>query len=111
MLELMKQIANQTGEAMVPARFLFGTVTKTDPLTVFVDNRFPLSSPALVVLRELNGHTHAVPQSGTEAANGHSHLVPQNITEKENTAGLTEGDKVVLLRNQGGQSYLILGRI
>ncbi len=95
----------------MPARFLFGAVTKTDPLTVFVDNRFPLSGPALVVLRELNGHTHAVPQSSTEAANSHSHLIPQTISEKESTAGLSVGDEVVLLRNQGGQTYLILGRI
>lgn len=95
----------------MPARFLFGTVSKTDPLTVFVDNRFPLSGPALVVLRELLGHTHVVPQLRTESADGHTHAVPQNVTEKENTAGLSVGDEVVLLRNQGGQSYLILGRV
>lgn len=83
MLEQIKRISKQTGEAETPTRFLFGTVTKLSPLTVFVDSRFYLSSAALVRLKE-----------------------------SEQAAGaLAIGDKVVLLRNQGGQQYLILGRV
>ena len=82
MLEQIKQISRQTGEAETPTRFLFGTVAKPSPLTVFVDSRFYLSGPGLL---ELKG-----PEGGEP---------------------LAEGDKVVLLRNQGGQQYLILGRV
>lgn len=45
----------------------------------------------------------------TEVASNHSHGVMQfdsNIAE-----ALKVGDKVVLLRNYGGQEYLILGRL
>ena len=52
---------------------------------------------------------HIVPGHSTEAASNHSHGVRQfdsNIAE-----ALKVGDKVVLLRNYGGQEYLILGRL
>lgn len=57
MLEELKKVVKQTEEANVPARFLFGEVKKLSPLTVLVDNRFYLSPPALVVLKEMYGHT------------------------------------------------------
>lgn len=79
MLEQIKRISKQTGEAETPTRFLFGTVTKLSPLTVFVDSRFYLSGPALISLLD--------------------------------TPSPAVGDKVVLLRNRGGQQYLILGRV
>lgn len=60
MLEELKKVVKQTEEANVPARFLFGEVKKLSPLTVLVDNRFYLSPPALVVLKEMYGHTVAM---------------------------------------------------
>lgn len=70
-------------------------------------------------------HTHAVPQQTTGEADGHSHSVPQQATEgtaltsdptplqtaTEVYTGLLAGDKVVLLRNAGGQKFLVLGRV
>ena len=139
MLEQIKRISKQTGEAETPTRFLFGTVTKLSPLTVFVDSRFYLSGPGLVMLKELSGHRHTVPQHATVPVGDHTHILPQAVTQEANThthnipqsetngagghtheiakwdteiaEGLTVGDKVVLLRNQGGQQYLILGRV
>ena len=92
MLEQLKKIVKQTEEANVPARFLFGEVKKLSPLTVLVDNRFYLSPPALVVLKEMYGHKHLVPGHSTEVASNHSHGVKQfdsNIAE-----ALKVGDKV-----------------
>ena len=109
MLEELKKLVKQTEEANVPARFLFGEVKKLSPLTVLVDNRFYLSPPALLEHNLLYGHKHIVPGHSTEAASNHSHGVRQfdsNIAE-----ALKVGDKVVLLRNYGGQEYLILGRL
>lgn len=51
----------------------------------------------------------AIVDAATEVASNHSHGVMQfdsNIAE-----ALKVGDKVVLLRNYGGQEYLILGRL
>lgn len=72
-------------------------------------------------------HTHIVPDHSTQAAGDgpHSHGVgsvttqPTPLTsdqtplksDPEVYLGLAVGDKVVLLRNAGGQQFLILGRV
>ena len=130
MLDQIKRIAAQTAEAGDPARFLFGEVTAADPIKIMVDNRFEIGGEALVVMREfrageypththtIEGHTHGLPAGETGSAQQHSHGIPAGTTEetaletaKETYFGLAAGDRVVLLRNQGGQQYLVLGRV
>ena len=109
MLEELKKIVKQTEEANVPTRFLFGEIKKLSPLTVLVDNRIYLSPPSLVVLKEMYGHKHVIPDHSTAAVSLHAHSVDQ--LDSEISESLKIGDKVVLLRNYGGQEYLILGRL
>lgn len=87
MLSQIKRVAAQTAEAGAPARFLFGEVTAADPLKIMVDSRFEISGDMLAVTREFRAGTMV------------------------KTAPMTAGDKVVLLRNQGGQQFLVLGRV
>lgn len=130
MLDQIKRIAAQTAAAGDPARFLFGEVTAADPIKIMVDGRFEIGAEALVVMREFRAggyqththtiepHTHGIPARETGSAQQHSHGVPAAVTEKtalktaeESYPGLAVGDRVVLLRNQGGQQYLVLGRV
>ncbi|KAF5056854.1 hypothetical protein DSECCO2_363020 [anaerobic digester metagenome] len=108
MLESIKKIAKQTGDAEVPARFMSGTVTKLSPLTVCVDNRFYVTAPALKCLKELRGHRHNLPAHSTQTAAQHSHEI--TLQQTSTVEALSVNDKVFLLRNHGGQEYLILGR-
>ena len=78
-LDTMKKIAEQSQNAAVTAAYLYAQVTAVSPLVVRVDNRFDLPASALVVLKEKDGDPLAV------------------------------GDKLALLRNHGGQSFLVLG--
>lgn len=78
MLNTIKKISAQTGQAAVPAAFMYGSIISVNPIRVWVDSRFEIGKEVLVTFKDLT---------------------------------LTAGDKVVLLRNQGGQQYLILGRI
>lgn len=78
LLDTMKQVAQATNDAGMPTAFLFGSVTKTSPLTIRVDNRFEISGDVIVVMKEFQPAT---------------------------------GDKVVLLRNAGGQAFLVLGKV
>ncbi len=80
-LDTMKKVAEQSQNAAVPAAFLFGRVTAVSPLTVRVDNRFDLPASSLVVLKSQDDDPLAV------------------------------DDKLALLRNYGGQSFLILGKV
>ncbi len=150
MLEQMKRLAAQTGEAAMPARLMFGAVTGTQPLRILVDSRFEISGEAVVLMRQFRAgkyaththavpahsalaagehghgvpaqetgeaagevarHSHGVPEHATTAAGGHIHGIPEGTTTVEAYAGLAVGDKVVLLRNHGGQQFLVLGRL
>lgn len=51
LLETMKQVVQATNDAGMPTAFLFGSVTKTSPLTIRVDNRFDISGDAIVVMK------------------------------------------------------------
>lgn len=130
LLNTIKSIASETGNANVSTAFMFGTVTAIAPLTIYVDSRFYISEPSLVVMKELRSgeykthnhtilsHVHGLSEHATEAFDGHEHNIPLQETEgtdlvtaQEIYLGLLIGDKVVLLRNQGGQRFLILGRV
>lgn len=132
LLDTMKLVAEQSQNVNVPAAFLFGQVTATSPLTIRVDNRFDISGEAIVVMKEFKAgyyptHRHSgfsnspttQPQSGGSgdaSFASHDHVLKNNyLTNTDETSeyyyGLAVGDKVVLLRNQGGQSFLVLGRV
>ena len=119
LLETMKQVAQATNDAGMPTAFLFGSVTKTSPLTIRVDNRFDISGDAIVVMKEFQAgfypthyHTGVKGSPSTEEKSGgsgdasfaaHSHTLKSNYqtntdAKSEYYYGLAVGDKVVLLR-------------
>lgn len=92
----------------------------------------PVSGEAIVVPKELQAgyyptHYHTGMKGGpsTEEKGGgsgeaafasHSHVLKSNYQTNTDKAseyyyGLAVGDKVILLRNQGGQAFLVLGRV
>lgn len=119
LLETMKQVAQATNDAGMPTAFLFGSVTKTSPLTIRVDNRFDISGDAIVVMKEFQAgfypthyHTGVKGSPSTEEKSGGKGNYQTNTDAKsEYYYGLAVGDKVVLLRNAGGQAFLVLGRV
>lgn len=130
--ETMKKIAEQSQNANAPAAFLFGEVTAASPLTIRVDNRFDITGGAIVLMKEFKAgyypthrHTGFAGSPTTQARSGgagdasfasHDHTLKgdyqtNNDAKSEYYYGLAVGDKVVLLRNHGGQSFLVLGRV
>lgn len=105
MVSQIQQIIQGADNASAPCTFLFGTVISAEPLQVQVDNRFVIGAAQLVLLKrqsagEFNTHTHRVKIGSVEYT-----------TEKEKYYGLKTGDKLALLRERGGQRYLVLGVI
>lgn len=98
LLEVMKLASQQANEAGQPTDLRVGTVTSINPLKVQISSQFTVPSALLIV-----------PQSLTE------HEVKVKIDDVEKTITiyneLKTGDKVAMLKKQGGQSYLILDRI
>ncbi|QGG57411.1 DUF2577 domain-containing protein [Paenibacillus sp. B01] len=90
----IKQIMARSLEAQQLTKAVFGKVTGLEPLEVAVEQRFTLPAELLVVpehLREL-----AVELGG------------ERVVLRR---GLELGDRLVLLRSEGGSPYVALGRV
>ena len=81
-------------ESSNPVAVMFGTVTKTNPLEVNVEQRFTLTRDFLVLTERLTEYKTTI--AGQEV-----------VIRK----GLQAGDKVILLRVQGGQQYIVWDRV
>ena len=76
----MKQIAENVFEARRPADWCYGKVISLDPFQVQIDQKLPLKKEFLAVRTGVSASSFKV------------------------------GDKLILLRKQGGQEYLILDK-
>jgi hypothetical protein len=94
MLEAIKRAAKDAIEASNLVAVMLGTVTKTSPLEVNVDQRFTLDADFLIVPETLTPYEVNI--------DGVEYIIRR---------GLEAGDGVILLRMQGGQRYLILDRV
>lgn len=116
----IKQAALDAMENSQVCDLRYGEVATTSPLSVKITNQFTIPSSLLVVPEHLTNHTVSVSMdwatgsesggSGEGAFSSHNHDVTGTKTMAIHGA-LKVGDKVALLRKQGGQSYFILDRI
>ena len=133
LIDVMKRASMDAVDNAQMCDLRYGTVISTSPLKVQVTNLLTIPSSALVVPEHLTDHkvpvtidwdteehtythTHSISDtySGGGSAGDHTHTHQHNISGKKYMtihSGLKNGDKVALLRKQGGQSYYILGRI
>lgn len=94
LLETIKKAGLGAVDASNPVVVRFGTVTKTNPLEINVEQRMTLSQNFLVVAERLTEYKVTI--------NGETVVIRR---------GLQVGDKVVLLRVQGGGKYVVLDRV
>jgi hypothetical protein len=94
MLDIIKQASLGAVSNTNPVAFSYGTVVGAQPLQIQVEQRFILTGPALVV-----------PESVMESK---AVLEGREILLRR---GLEAGDRVLLGRMQGGQSYIVLDRL
>lgn len=76
----MKQIAKDVFDTLQPADWCYGKVISLDPFQVQIDQKLPLKKEFLAVCTGMSASSFKV------------------------------GDKLILLRKQGGQEYLILDK-
>ncbi|SEU26596.1 DUF2577 domain-containing protein [Paenibacillus sp. NFR01] len=94
MLDIIKKASLGAVANTNPVSLAYGLVTVADPLEVELNQRIRLSGAALVL-------PETVMESSVEF-NGTKHTVRR---------GLMPGDRVLLMRMQGGQSYIVLDRL
>ena len=98
LLKVMKQTAKETEHASCPVQVCFGKVTSASPLKIQVDQKITLSKAQLILTRTVTDHEVI---GSTDA---------ETYTRTINNA-LKAGDEVVLLRQQGGQKYIVLDKV
>lgn len=94
MLDIIKKASLGAVDSSNPVAFFYGTVIAGAPLQIQIDQKFILPGNALVL-----------PESVMESK------IPLDGEEVVLRRGLEAGDRVLLLRMQGGQSYVVLDRL
>ncbi|MGG1444332.1 DUF2577 domain-containing protein [Brevibacillus laterosporus] len=116
LLNLIKLASNDANGATNPTAIFYGSVTSVKPLEIFVDQRFSLDEDQLVIPERLTlyevdlSHTHTytdVTPTGTEKKNTGVALPEKLVIRRD----FKVGDTVLLIRVQGGNSYVVLDRV
>jgi len=126
-VELMKTIKRASVQAMKaekPVEVCFGRVTETSPLKILVDQKMTLGKSQLVLTRNVMDYKTSISGSNIqnyyyEGSMEHSETVPVDpphvhaVGKVKITVhnGLVVGDEVILIRQQGGQKYIVVDRI
>ena len=91
MLDVIRKASLGAVSNANPMAVMYGTVLNNQPLEINIDQRFTLPAAVLVIPETIS-----------------------KLTKDQNgalTTGLQIGDRVLLLRVQGGQSYVVLDRL
>lgn len=94
-IQLIKQAAKDAVDASNPVGIFYGTITSTAPLQVEVDQRFTLTEEFLEL-------TKATKELKVPVDGGGYYTLRRK---------LEQGDRVILLRVQGGAKYIVLDRV
>ena len=125
--DVLQQMMQQTQKATQPSEMQIGTVTSVDPLEITLDTNMATLNESVLYLTEpvvekkipILEHKHNAPGGVTDAA-----LLQSEIICDEHSTGLpvdggyiifnealAAGQKVLLMRVQNGQKFVILSRV
>lgn len=120
LMKTIKRVAVEAVNASKPVEVCFGKVTSASPLKILVEQKLPLGKGQLILCRNVTTYETEVTVdwstnsksggSGEAAFASHTHGITgrKKITVHN---GLVVGDEVILLRQQGGQKYIVVDRI
>ncbi|MTI56163.1 DUF2577 domain-containing protein [Geosporobacter ferrireducens] len=125
MIEIMKQAATDAIQQSKPVNVLFGTVQSINPLKIIIDQKLPLEADDLILTSLVKDRRAKISFDNPDIKNivkdysmddisGTNYkLTFQQPIQNEITIydGLKIGERVMLLRIQGGQKYIVLDRV
>ena len=110
-----------------PTAWMMGEVINTSPLEIQIEQRLTIDEDLLILTRNvtdytveiehswatgmaLGSHSHSYSEGTTGGANlSHNHTIIANEVTIKN--GLQVGDTVLLLRQDGGQKFIVVDRV
>lgn len=120
-IEKIKRAALEAQDAAKPVNICYGEVISRIPLKIRVEQKLLLGEKQLILTRNVTDFTttisvdqetekEAMAEEGDESVSPHSHRITgaKQITVHN---GLKTGDKVVMLRQQEGQKFIVADRI
>ena len=129
LVNAMKQASTKAIEASQPSDFCFGKVISTSPLKITVEQKMTLGSAQLVLTRNVTDFTIDVTTDWITTSYSHTHEITDTFTgggsastdtHTHHTVGrkpitihnsLKVGEEVILLKQKGGQKYLVIDRV
>ncbi len=127
LVQAMKMAAMQAFQNSDPTAWMMGEVISTSPLQIQIEQRLTIDEDLLILTRNVTDYTVSISQDwGTGAALGsHSHSYSEGTTGGANLShnhtviadeitihnGLEEGETVLLLRQDGGQKFIVVDRV
>ena len=111
LLKMIKKTAMDAVNASKPSDVVFGKVISDSPLKIQIDQKLILTSAMLVLTRNVKDFkVKMTVDHRTETASNHSH---QYKGKKEFLVhnALIKGDEVLMIRQSGGQKYIVIDRI
>lgn len=113
MISLIKQAAIEAVEQSSPTTIAYGIVTKINPLEINVEQRMNIPEEMILLTSNvIDKEVEVVVNDEVEEAgvNPHKHSYKGNKKHIHKNS-LKAGEKVLLLRVQGGQKYIVLDRL
>lgn len=129
LLTAMKKASLEATEASNPVQLIFGTVESSNPLKIKINQKLTLGKAQLILCRnvtdyavemtvnhntENNTHTHSIHDTftggGSAESNTHSHQYKGKKSFLVHNS-LKVGEKVIMIRQQGGQKFLVIDRV
>ena len=119
LVRAVKQAAVEAVQAGNPAGVCFGVVTSASPLQITVDQKMTLSMAQLILTNAVRDYTvqmtvaHETEETGGgssyAAFESHKHEYKGTKSFRVHRA-LSTGEKVILIRCDGGQKFIVLDR-
>lgn len=98
LVKIIQKIVIETVNTNYPLSMMYGTVISTSPLKINVEQKMVLDAPFLMLSKSVTYQSTSIIIDGQT----------KTITL---TNALKVGEQVVLLRQQGGQKFLVLDRV
>lgn len=107
MISIIKKAGIDAVGTSKPVNVLFGEVLDAEELKIKVDQKLILDREFFIIPKNLTRYEIDLKHEHTWATGSTSDALSKIIIRE----GLNQGDKVLLLRIQGGQQYLILDKV
>ena len=98
-VNVIKRASSEARNASKPSDVMFGTVISTSPIKIQVSQKLTLSAMQLVIPHGLSKYTVSM----TDESNIEKQVTVDN--------SLKNGDKVILIRQEGGQKYFVMDKV